>query len=402
MKLSFSLSNKNTKPLGTAPPLAKPAAFYSLDDEDTRDAVPIASSSKDMHANKSLLTRNVASSKATQKRMEQEMKTDATVYQYDEVWDRMQEVKQRQKEAKEAGAKQRKPKYIEGLLNSAATRRLDRLRAEEKILQHERELEGDEFADKEAFVTQAYKDQMAEVRKAEEEERQREGLSHRSYVTVTLCNKRVLPEAEKKKQKGATTGMAHFYRKLLEDSEQKHEEAVVAATERKPLIGPRGPSLTITKPADFTPTSDLELAQLAREQGKAVELNDDNQIVDKRELLSAGLNLSAPNTRRVGLQMTTKRPEDKTEPHIHRAVGAAASRREITARRAAEIHQQMEEEHGRQQAQRERDEEESRQKTVAKRNTEVDVQDAKTRYLERKRRKLEEGATTTGSSGDAS
>lgn len=217
-----------------------------------------------------------------------------------------------------------------------------------------------------------------------------------------VCNERVLLEAEKKKWKGATTGMAHFYRKLLEDSEEKHEEAVAAVTERKPIIGPQGPSLTITKPADFTPTSDLELARLAREEGKAVELNDDNQIVDKRELLSAGLNLSAPNTRRVGLQMATKKPEDKTEPHIHRAVGTAAGRREITARRTAEIYHQMEEERERQQAQRERDEEESRQRIVAKRNTEVDVQDAKARFLERKRRKLEEGATATSSIGDAS
>ena len=43
------------------------------------------------------------------------------------------------------------------------------------MMQREREAEGDEFTDKEAFVTQAYKDQMAEVRRAEEEERQREG-----------------------------------------------------------------------------------------------------------------------------------------------------------------------------------------------------------------------------------
>lgn len=197
MKLSFSLANKNTKPLGTAPPLTKPAAFASLDDEDV---VPVASSSKDAHANKTLLAAKVASSKATQKRMEQEMRVDSTVYQYDEVWDRMQEVKQRQKEAKEVDAKQRKvsahhlviegshavcqPKYIEGLLTSAATRRLDRLRAEEKMIQHEREQEGDEFADKDAFVTQAYKDQMAEVRKAEEEEKQREGSSYLSHVTM--------------------------------------------------------------------------------------------------------------------------------------------------------------------------------------------------------------------------
>lgn len=43
------------------------------------------------------------------------------------------------------------------------------------MMQLERVAEGDEFKDKEAFVTQAYKDQMAEVRRAEEEEKQREG-----------------------------------------------------------------------------------------------------------------------------------------------------------------------------------------------------------------------------------
>lgn len=43
------------------------------------------------------------------------------------------------------------------------------------MMQREREIEGDEFADKEEFVTQAYKDQMAEVRRAEEEEKEREG-----------------------------------------------------------------------------------------------------------------------------------------------------------------------------------------------------------------------------------
>lgn len=44
------------------------------------------------------------------------------------------------------------------------------------MIQREREAEGDEFRDKEAFVTQAYKDQMAEVRRAEEEEKKRDGM----------------------------------------------------------------------------------------------------------------------------------------------------------------------------------------------------------------------------------
>jgi len=266
--------------------------------------------------------------------------------------------------------KERKPKYIEGLLTSAATRRLDHLRAEEKMIQRERELEGDEFKDKEAFVTQAYKDQMAELRRAEEEEKRRE-------------------EEEKKKNKGMSTGMAHFYKKLLDESEQKHEETVAAT--QKPVIGPAAPppNLTITKPLDFVLKSDAELAQLAKEQGKEVELNDDNQIVDKRELLSAGLNLSAPNTRRLGVH--TKRKTDEEGPvQVHTAVGTAASRKEINERRAREVQRQLEEERERILREKQREDQENINRVIAKRNNEETLQSARERYLARKRQRLEE------------
>lgn len=106
---------------------------------------------------------------------------------------------------------ERQPKYIEGLLTSAATRRLDRLRAEEKMLQRERELEGDEFADKEAYVTQAYKDQMAELRKAEEEEKQREGSSCLSYVTVmNMCRQRLKRRSKKERRLGWHISTANY------------------------------------------------------------------------------------------------------------------------------------------------------------------------------------------------
>lgn len=201
---------------------------------------------------------------------------------------------------------------------------------------------------------------------------------------------------EKKQNKGV--GMAHFYRKLLEETEQQHEQTVAAtmSTSSKPVVGPKGPqpNLTITKPPDLAPKSDIELAQLAREQGKAVELNDDNQIVDKRELLSAGLNLSAPNTRRLGLQAT--KPADSSEENVqtHRAVGTAASRREINERRAREVAKQLEEERERLLKEKERQEQESINRVVAKRNTEESVKSARERYLERKRRKLEEAAAS--------
>lgn len=71
---------------------------------------------------------------------------------------------------------------------AATTRKLDHLRAEEKMMQRERELEGDQFKDKEAFVTQAYKEQMEQVRQAEEEEKRREGLSEQLFHYGRLIN----------------------------------------------------------------------------------------------------------------------------------------------------------------------------------------------------------------------
>lgn len=179
---------------------------------------------------------------------------------------------------------------------------------------------------------------------------------------------------------------------MLNQSESKHQETV-AATMKSAEPGPAGPqpNLTITKPPEPASKSDAELAKIAQAAGRDVELNDDNQIVDKRELLSAGLNLSAPNTRHLGLRATAKgKGAEGEEVQVHTAVGTAASRREINERRAREVRKQMEEEKERVVEEREREEKERRERIVAKRNTEGDVQSARERYLARKRRKLDE------------
>lgn len=187
--------------------------------------------------------------------------------------------------------------------------------------------------------------------------------------------------------------MAHFYRKLLEESEQKHEETVAATqSSSRTVKGPQGaiPNLTIVRPPEFTPKSDAELARLAREEGKDVELNEDNQIVDKRELLSAGLNLSAPNTRRISLHGTKK--ADASPAEVHHAAGTAASRKEVNERRMREISAQLAEERERVVKEKERQESEATARLVARRNNDTDIQMALERYQERKRRRLDKGS----------
>jgi coiled-coil domain-containing protein 55 len=195
--------------------------------------------------------------------------------------------------------------------------------------------------------------------------------------------------------------MTHFYRQLLEESEQKHE-ATVAATDKR-VIGPQGPSvnLTIVKPPGLSSMPDAELARLAREEGKDVELNDDNQIVDKRELLSAGLNLSLPNTRFSGLRNPANNSKNVSQSlQTHRAVGTAASRREINERKAREIQQQLEAEKHRTAQESQNAADQALQRIIAKRNNEDDIEDARSRYLDRKRKKMEEEKSKDPSDGD--
>jgi hypothetical protein len=108
MKLSFSLS-KAAKPVGDAPSLKRPANFGTLDDDianDDDDALPSARNCN--VGNGDLVAQNIQLSKSAKQRMEKEQQVDATVYQYDEVWDSMQDAKARQKEIKERESKERK------------------------------------------------------------------------------------------------------------------------------------------------------------------------------------------------------------------------------------------------------------------------------------------------------
>ena len=108
MKLSFSLNAKAKVPQ-QLPSLKRPAAFGEGDEDDTIDAAPTSTNADaNVTANKRLLAQNVEVTKAMKRRMEAEKKVDSSVYEYDEVWDKMQEVKLRQKEAKEQDAKERK------------------------------------------------------------------------------------------------------------------------------------------------------------------------------------------------------------------------------------------------------------------------------------------------------
>ena len=67
-------------------------------------------------------------------------------------------------------------KYIGALLKTAQARKREQERRVERQVQKEREEEGGEFADKEEFVTGAYKKKLIEMQEEEEAERRKEQL----------------------------------------------------------------------------------------------------------------------------------------------------------------------------------------------------------------------------------
>ncbi|KAI8626841.1 hypothetical protein F5Y19DRAFT_191323 [Xylariaceae sp. FL1651] len=282
---------------------------------------------------------------------------DPSIYDYDAVYDSLRPEKKVTQEDIE-----RKPKYMKNLITSAAVRKRDALIAEEKKIAREREEEGEEYADKEKFVTEAYKKQQEENRRLEEEERRRE-------------------EEEVRKNKGG--GMTAFYKELLERGDQRHAEVVKAAEER----AKNGP-----KPGDEVEEervrTDADVAREINQKGGTIAINEDGQVVDKRELLKGGLNLGAkkktepPKDTRKGMDSRDGREQS-------RGFVGAGGKQAMRERQTRMLEAQLEESLKRSLDQ----EEEERQKVerAAKtRKTDTDISSAKERYLARKRQAEEE------------
>jgi coiled-coil domain-containing protein 55 len=276
---------------------------------------------------------------------------DANIYDYDAIYDSLKPNKKVTQEDKE-----RKPKYMSNLLAAAAVRKRDATIAEEKKLAREREAEGEEFADKEKFVTSAYKKQQEENRRLEEEERIREAQ-------------------EQKKNKGS--GMTNFYKNMLEKGEKKHAE-ILKATEDLARKGPM-------QEEEKKEKTEADIAREINEKtGGAIAVNDEGQVVDKRQLLKGGLNI-VPKP---------KGPAPASGPRDGRSmsdrskgsgfVGAGGGKQAMRERQSRMMEAQLEQATKRA-LEEEEDERQKVERASKSRKTEGDIMNAKERYLARKK-----------------
>ncbi|KAF9871683.1 coiled-coil domain-containing protein 55 [Colletotrichum karsti] len=300
---------------------------------------------------------DLSSSLASRKHAEKAEELDPSVYDYDGVYESFKPTKKTTTTQEDA---ERKPKYMSSLLAAASVRKRDALIAEEKKIAREREAEGEEYADKEKFVTEAYKKQQEENRRIEAEERRRE-------------------EEEAKKNK--TGGMSAFYKKMLNKEEERHAEVVKAAEEKAKA----GPTAAAAEEDDGVPKekSEADMAREINDKGGSVAVNEEGQVVDKRQLLRGGLNVGAKKeaqVRREAERPRESRPDRGSGTGFVGSGGKGAMRERQTRMMEAQLEAALK---------RTREEEEAEKEKVERatktRKTEGEISSAKERYLARKR-----------------
>lgn len=198
--------------------------------------------------------------------------------------------------------------------------------------------------------------------------------------------------------------MSTFYKSYLDSSSKVHEAAVAASLSKDPTPS-SSTSFTIEPPPpDDVPREKTE-AELAAEvsaaTGKRIELNADGFIIDKRELMTGGLNIvkkASPNAPGgLGFSAPIKEREAAKEAAASAAssafngaggLSAAERGKQSRERHSRLVEQQMMELETRRKREAEEALEQKVQK-VAKRNDETKVEELK-RKAEERRKKREE------------
>ncbi|MCJ1449010.1 MAG: hypothetical protein MMC23_009529 [Stictis urceolatum] len=285
---------------------------------------------------------NLALKHSSKRHVESAQELDASVYEYDAVYDSLHAQPKKKSAAKD-------PKYVQGLLKSAEVRKRDQLQAKDKVLAREREAEGKEFADKEKFVTGAYRAQQEEVRRLAEEEKKRE-----------------TEDTERKRRGGG--GMTSLYKGMLEREEQRH-----VAINQAMLKGSQ-----VTEPAaDDKRRIEADIASL---EGAAV--NDEGQVVDKRQLLKAGLNV-ATKPKGVGNQHEQAQEAQRNEISSRHITSGGA--KNATRERQTRLLEAQLEQAAKRAADDDQVEQEALRRSAKSKKTEQDISSARMRYLERKK-----------------
>ncbi|CAJ0841422.1 7398_t:CDS:10, partial [Entrophospora sp. SA101] len=336
-------------------------SLYNIKSSKSHNTTTVDNKSFLKNVNKQLLS-NSSITKSVIEQYEDALEEDPTVYSYDEVYDVMKKAEKKRtdqikgKELSENGEK--KAKYVNNMLRAAMIRKRDYMTVQEHKLQKEREAEGDEFDDKEEGkdITDFYRRFLDQTSRAK-----------------AVAIESIKSEIQKKyKRKFDNSSGGDNKYEDDEDDEDKSENQSNLDDKLK---------------------TDKQLAEEAEASGKSVILNEDDQIIDKRELLSAGLNITKKKDKdnRKTINGSRKRKVDNKEfdEDDHNILSKRSSEEEARRRSEKQSHElemQLKEIEAKKKEEEARKQEELIKK-FSKKNDEATISDARARYLARKNQK---------------
>nr|CDS32817.1 nuclear speckle splicing regulatory protein,coiled coil domain containing protein [Hymenolepis microstoma] len=167
----------NKKPTREPPKIVSTKNVFGEESEDEEDA-----KFKRPTFDVKMETLKASLRKSTKINLEKALEEDASIFQYDEVYDKITREKEH-KISEMSMPAARKSKYVNKLLEVSAVRKLEKELHNERKAQRELEAEKEKYADKESFVTGAYKAKMAELRELVEKRRQEEAIEDVMDIT---------------------------------------------------------------------------------------------------------------------------------------------------------------------------------------------------------------------------
>ncbi|KAK7390772.1 hypothetical protein VNO78_18840 [Psophocarpus tetragonolobus] len=166
-KYGLNLRPAKPKKQAPRPSLATPFGFNDDDENDVEREIALQASK-----NKRL--------KEVEEQQKKALEEDPSVFDYDGVYDQMKEKVTR---PLVQDREERRPKYIQNLIKKAKEREQYREIVYEKKIAKERSKDDHLYADKDKFITEAYRKKLAERERQMELERLRELQEEREDVT---------------------------------------------------------------------------------------------------------------------------------------------------------------------------------------------------------------------------
>ncbi|KAJ3325685.1 hypothetical protein HDV06_003455 [Boothiomyces sp. JEL0866] len=293
---------------------------------------------------------------------EKAIEEDSNVFEYDSVYDDLKRIQNHKKLLKDGVDEEgrKKARYMEKLIKTSQQRKQYLQQSKEKKLKEERDREIELYGEKEEFVTETYKKNLEEMRILQEKEKQEELL-----------------EFDPSKR-----DVVGFYKNML----SKIDDKVTLDTKNTQEI------LQKIKQEEELIEREKKLQQQKIEQ-EAILVNENQEVVDKRQLLTGGLNLTAKSIIRKKQEekdRELREQEERKKREEERLANIEYMKRREIARKQRERNKDYVQEQQKQvQVQAIKEKETKEKDLIEKLTTKVSdnvVMDAKARYLARKKK----------------